>query len=126
VLDGVVVAFDTAGRVSSATLRPRTEVTDREAARRLATRVPVQYLAFDVLWLDGESTMDKPYAGRRELLDGLAVAGPHWQAPPHFPAGGGYAVESARGLGAGAVVAKRLDSPYEPGSRSRAWREIPC
>ena len=64
------------------------------------------------------------YAERRELLEGLAVAGEHWQTPPYFPGGGRYALEAARDQGLPAVVAKRLDSPYLPGRRTRLWLEI--
>ena len=64
------------------------------------------------------------YAQRRELLDGLAVAGDHWQTPPYFPGGGEFALEAAAAQGLGGIVAKRLDSPYLPGRRSRLWLSI--
>jgi bifunctional non-homologous end joining protein LigD len=124
VFDGVLVAFDRAGRVSSAALRPRTQAADAAAARRLAARTPVQYLVFDLLWLDGTGTLDLPYVERRELLDGMDLTGPHWQTPPYFPTGGEFALEAARAQGLPGVLAKRLDSPYEPGRRSKAWREV--
>ncbi|GAA4682049.1 ATP-dependent DNA ligase [Phytohabitans rumicis] len=123
-LDGVVVAFDAAGRVSAEALRPRTRVTDTAQARRLAARVPVQYLVFDLLWLDGKSTVDLPYTDRRALLEGLHLAGPGWQTPPHFPGGGKFARETAREQGLG-LVAKRLDSAYLPGKRTRQWLQLP-
>ncbi|HEY3003296.1 MAG TPA: hypothetical protein VGJ44_13190, partial [Kribbellaceae bacterium] len=59
-----------------------------------------------------------------ELLEGLAVAGDHWQTPPYFPGGGGFALEAAAAQGLDGIVAKRLDSPYLPGRRSRLWRAI--
>jgi bifunctional non-homologous end joining protein LigD len=65
------------------------------------------------------------YAERRELLEGLAIAGEHWQTPPYFPGGGEFALEAARAQGLTAVVAKRLTSPYLPGGPSRLWRTIP-
>lgn len=33
--------------------------------------------------------------------------------------------QAARDRGLPGVLAKRLDSPYEPGTRSSAWRFIP-
>ncbi|HEY8471778.1 MAG TPA: DNA polymerase ligase N-terminal domain-containing protein [Natronosporangium sp.] len=124
VLDGVIVAFDEHGRVSRAALEPRTRATDPAAARRLAARVPVQYLIFDLLWLDGKHTVDLPYRQRRELLDDLSLAGPHWQTPPYFPGGGEIALQTSREQGLPGVIAKRLDSPYQPGKRSRRWLAI--
>jgi len=125
-LDGVVVAFDPQGRVSREVLRAREQVTAAAAARRLVARQPVQYLAFDLLWLDGRDTTGLPYAQRRELLAELAVAGPHWQTPPYFPGGGADARQASREQGLPGVTAKRLAASYQPGRQSRDWREIPA
>ncbi|HEV8567308.1 MAG TPA: DNA polymerase ligase N-terminal domain-containing protein [Actinoplanes sp.] len=124
VLDGEIVAFD-GPAVSPAKLAKRTQPRDTAAARRAAEQTPVQFLAYDLLWLEGHATVEAVgYAERRELLEGLAVAGDHWQTPPYFPGGGGFALEAAAAQGLDGIVAKRLDSPYLPGRRSRLWRAI--
>jgi bifunctional non-homologous end joining protein LigD len=126
VLDGVIVAFDTAGRISEKALRPRLGAKDSRAARRLTDRIPVQYLAFDLLWLDGRPTVEEEYRGRRELLEALGIAGTNWQTPPVFPSGGGqHARETAAAHGLAAVIAKRLDSPYVADGRARHWVRVP-
>jgi bifunctional non-homologous end joining protein LigD len=124
VLDGMVVAFDESGRISRTALRSRTGVTDATAVRRQANRVPVHYLVFDLLWLDGQSTVDMPYTARRELLDSLGLAGSHWQVPPYYPAGGAEALATSRSMGLPGVVAKRPDAPYRPGERSADWLAV--
>jgi bifunctional non-homologous end joining protein LigD len=124
-LDGQVVAFDSAGKVSPAALESRLGLRDAAAIRRAASRVPVQYLVFDLLWLDGRSTVDLPYAERRELLTELAISGAHWQVPPHFAGGGRYAQRASREQGLPGIVAKRLDSRYLAGTRSRHWLRVP-
>src|SRR6266536_3434534 len=111
VLDGEIVVFAESGRIGPPA---------RRSGRR-AARVPVQYLLFDVLWLDGVSTVDLPYRQRREVLDDLALAGPNWQTPPYFPQTAEFALEAARAQGLDGVVGKRLDSPYRPGERSPDW-----
>jgi bifunctional non-homologous end joining protein LigD len=121
VLDGVVVAFDADGHVSREALDRRTSA----ARGTRAARYPVQLLLVDLLWLDGKSTVDVPYAERRELLTGLPLSGPHWQVPPHFPGGGAFARDAARTQRAGGLFAKRLDSAYLPGERSKLWLRIP-
>ena len=124
VLDGEIVAFDGAV-VSPSLLERRTLPRDAAAARRAAERTPVQFLAYDLLWLEGHSTVEVVrYAERRDLLDGLSIAGENWQTPPYFPGGGEFALEAAAAQGLSAVVAKRLDSPYLPGHRSKLWRRI--
>jgi bifunctional non-homologous end joining protein LigD len=124
VLDGEIVAFDATGRVSGDALDRRRNAIDAAAARRLSTRMPVHYLIYDLLWLEGRSTLEVPYADRRDLLSGLEIAGPHWQTPPHFVGGGEFAREASVEQGLGGVVAKRLDSAYRPGERSKDWLEI--
>jgi bifunctional non-homologous end joining protein LigD len=125
VLDGEIVAFD-GQRADAALLDRRKAPKDAAAARRAAERTPVQFLAYDLLWLEGHGTVESiGYAERRELLEALAVAGDHWQTPPYFPGGGSFAVEAARAQGLSAVVAKQLTSPYLPGRPSRLWRTIP-
>jgi bifunctional non-homologous end joining protein LigD len=124
VLDGEIVAFD-GTRPDAALLERRKAPKDSAAARRAAERTPVQFLAYDLLWLEGHSTVELVrYAERRELLDGLSVAGANWQTPPYFAGGGEFAREAAGTQGLTGIVAKRLDSPYLPGRRSRLWRTI--
>jgi bifunctional non-homologous end joining protein LigD len=124
VLDGEIVAFD-GPRPDARLLERRRAPRDSAAARRAADRTPVQFLAYDLLWLEGHATVDLVrYAERRELLEGLSVTGPNWQTPPYFPGGGAFALEAAGAQGLAAVVAKRLDSPYLPGQRSRLWRTV--
>jgi bifunctional non-homologous end joining protein LigD len=124
VLDGVIVALDSAGRVSRPALEPRLGTDRSAAARRAALKVPVQYLIFDLLWLAGESTVNLPYRRRRELLDGLAIAGPHWQTPPYFAGGGQFAQDASREQGLPGIVGKRLDSAYRSGADTDDWRAI--
>jgi bifunctional non-homologous end joining protein LigD len=122
----VLVALDANGRISRDALKPRLAWADTAPARRAAARVPVQYLLFDVLWLDGGSTMDMPYTRRRALLDELGLAGAHWQTPPYFSGGGRFALDASREQSLPGVVAKRLDSTYRPGEQADDWRSIPA
>jgi bifunctional non-homologous end joining protein LigD len=81
-------------------------------------------MLFDVLWLDGHSTSELPYTERRRLLEQLSLTGPTWQTPPTTVGGGAAVVRAAEDLGLEGVVAKRLDSTYQLGRRSDAWRKV--
>lgn len=125
VLDGEVVAFDAAGRPSFERLQQRMHVTPGTALLR---EVPVTYLVFDLLYLDGHELFGVPYADRRRLLDGLRIDSGHVQTPPAFS---GYSRADAEDLlrataeqGLEGVVAKRLDSTYRPGRRSADWIKV--
>jgi bifunctional non-homologous end joining protein LigD len=126
VLDGEIVAFDAEGRPSFGALQGRMHVTSESQVRRLARERPVDYVIFDLLWLDGHSLMGLPYTERRQRLAELDLDGEHWQVPePLSASGNGRAVLAAsREHGLEGIVAKRRDSVYEPGRRSGAWIKI--
>ena len=121
VLDGEIAAF-TGGRPSFAALQRRMHVGAPTA--RLVAAVPVTYLVFDVMYLDGRPLIGEPYARRRAILDTLPMAGPHVHVPPSFPGGGQAVLAVSVRDGLEGVVVKRLDSPYQPGRRSPAWLKI--
>jgi ATP-dependent DNA ligase len=78
--------------------------------------IPITFMVFDVLASDAESNLDLPYWQRRRLLDGLELAGPHWQTPETFSQGDEL-FESVCAAGLEGVVAKKLAQPYRPGER---------
>src|SRR5580658_487598 len=125
VLDGEIVAFAGAAWPSFEALQQRMNVTAPAAVRQLAAQIPVSYLAFDLLLIDGDSVLDQPYVQRRERLSELGLDGQNWQTPPAFIGVSGadaQAVSVANGLEG--IVAKRLASRYEPGKRSASWLKI--
>src|SRR5207248_5680944 len=83
VLDGEIVAFDDHGRPSFERLQQRMNLTSESQIKRRARQVPVAYVMFDLLYLDGHSLMDLPYEERRERLDELEVRGSNWQTPAY-------------------------------------------
>jgi bifunctional non-homologous end joining protein LigD len=124
VLDGEIVALNDEGKPDFGRLQHRMHLGSESAVRRVMKSTPVVYMIFDVLYLDGRSTMLLPYSERRSRLTDLALAGPHWQTPAHHEGEGGALLEATRKQGLEGIVAKRLDSVYEPGKRSGAWRKV--
>ncbi len=125
VVDGEIVALDDGGRPSFRLLQQRMHVADAARARRLADTVPVSYMIFDVLHLDGRSTLELSYDERRARLESLHLAGPSWATPPAFvDASGADVFGAAVDQGLEGVVAKRRDSPYRPGQRPGTWVKV--
>jgi bifunctional non-homologous end joining protein LigD len=125
ILDGEIVAFGPDGWPSFEVLQQRMNVSAPSQIRQLAAEVSVSYLAFDVLSVDGESLLDRPYRARRQRLEELGIEGPHWQTPPAFIGASGAdirAVSQQHSLEG--IMAKRLESRYEPGKRTSSWRKI--
>jgi bifunctional non-homologous end joining protein LigD len=124
VLDGEAVAFDEDGRPSFERLQSRINLASEAAVRRKMADVPVTYLIFDLLYLDGHTLVDLPYTERRERLEALELEGSHWQTPRHHRGEGKALLRLTQERDLEGLVAKRLDSRYLPGRRSRAWLKV--
>jgi bifunctional non-homologous end joining protein LigD len=124
ILDGEIVAFDDAGLDSFEVLQQRMNVTNARDIKRLAGQIPVAYLAFDLLWLDGHDTTDLALEQRRELLEAIVEPDERIQVVPFVDGAGVSFTEAARSQGREGVMAKRLGSKYRPGRRSPDWRKI--
>jgi bifunctional non-homologous end joining protein LigD len=99
-------------------------LTSEAAVQRRMADCPVTYLAFDVLHLDGRSLIDAPYTERRRRLEELGLDGPNWQTPAYHRGEGNALLELTEARGLEGLVAKRLDSRYQPGRRGRAWLKV--
>jgi DNA ligase D-like protein (predicted ligase) len=119
-LDGKIVALDACGRPSFPRLQQRMNVQRPSAA--VQRRFPVVYYVFDVLQLDDHPVLELPYRRRRELLAELSLAGGPVVVTPCFPeADGQLMLDTAAEYRLSGVIAKRADSGYQPGRRSRSW-----
>ncbi|WP_138759812.1 non-homologous end-joining DNA ligase [Modestobacter altitudinis] len=123
VLDGEVVALDGRGRPDFGLLQGRMHRTGPEVAR-MAAASPVTYLVFDLLALDGESLLTRPWTERRERLDALGLVSDRWVTTPWFRGNGDQVQAASLENGLEGVLAKRLDSPYRPGGRGPDWRKV--
>lgn len=121
VLDGEVVVFD-GDRPSFGRLQQRIHV-DRPHPSLVESH-PVVYIVFDLLRLDGNLLVDLPYRTRRRLLNDLLPDGANWRTPPFVDDDPEALLELAAERHLEGIVVKQLDSVYQPGVRSSAWRKI--
>src|ERR1043166_9565014 len=103
-VDGEIVALDANGRPSFEAIQQR--FTLKKATTAAQKKFPVDFIAFDLLWLDGESLMERPLQERRALLERHLVPGPHVQISPQIPKKGTAFFEVAKQRGLEGVVAK--------------------
>jgi bifunctional non-homologous end joining protein LigD len=123
VVDGEIVALDRDGRPSFERMQDRFHRTPEELARHKG-RVPVQFIAFDLLWLDGQPLLDLPLVERRARLDEVLVETGDIRLSQVVRGAGTSFFEQVRELELEGIVAKRAASPYRPGVRSPDWRKI--
>ena len=124
VLEGEVIAVDEAGQPlpfqeTMRRFRRRHEVAE------VAREIPLRLYLFDLLYLDGRTLIDLPYAQRWLELE--RVAAPLSPVPRLLPQGidvGQAFARQASAEGHEGVMAKALSSPYTPGVRGRAWLKL--
>ncbi|HEX4217563.1 MAG TPA: non-homologous end-joining DNA ligase, partial [Acidimicrobiales bacterium] len=125
ILDGELVAMDDEGRPSFSKLQNRMQVRGAAQVRRAAAATPVNYLIFDVLYLDGRLLINESYDDRRSHLESLPIEGPDWVVTDAFTdVSGRKVLDVARSGGLEGVVAKLRSSRYQPGRRSDAWIKV--
>ncbi|PXY16637.1 non-homologous end-joining DNA ligase [Prauserella muralis] len=124
-LDGEIVTLDAAGRPDFGRLQARMHV--RQPTERLLRDYPVAFYAFDLLQAGGRSLLGEPYHQRRDRLAELNLDDPpRVRTPDHYTHVEGQALlDVAAEYGLEGLVAKRLDSRYQPGRRSRDWIKTP-
>ncbi len=111
VLDGELVAFDPQEKPSFQLLQNDQSPT-----------LPVYFYAFDLLNRDSESLLSWPIERRCQSLDDLLRARKDpLRLSQRLQAPSGHILEAVRKLGLEGVIAKRINSHYEPGDRSGAW-----
>ncbi len=71
VLDAEIVAFDDDGKNSFEALQQRMNLANQREIKRIAQKIPVALVAFDLLWLDGRDLTGLALQERRELLEGI-------------------------------------------------------
>ncbi|HSU86866.1 MAG TPA: ATP-dependent DNA ligase, partial [Chthoniobacterales bacterium] len=129
ILDGEIMAFEHGKKLTFFDLQKRlgrkSESADLFAAP--SADVPVVFVAFDLLWLNGRSLLRAPLRERRELLRGLTMP-PQYQVAEVSAARSAEEIESAfqvaRGRSNEGLMIKDPESSYTPGRRGLSWFKL--
>jgi len=129
ILDGEIIAFDEGRRLTFFDLQKRlgrkNETADLFAVA--SADVPVVFVAFDLLFLDGRSLLKTPLQERRELLRALKLA-PQFQVSEVASANSAGAIErefkNARLRSNEGLMIKDPESFYSPGRRGMFWFKL--
>lgn len=117
ILDGEMCVLDEKGRSDFDKLQTRA------LKRRYDPKSPVVYCVFDVLVSRGKSVMDRPLSARKKLLEPLRGL-PSLLVVDGIVGHGEALYQQVLALELEGLVAKRLDSIYQPGVRSSDWIKI--
>ncbi|HYE54885.1 MAG TPA: DNA ligase D [Chitinophagaceae bacterium] len=114
VVDGEIVVVDENGVSAFSKLEEWKTVEDGH----------LEFYVFDILWLNGIDLTKQPLIKRREILQQLVPENEIIRYSESFAANGKEFFASAEKLGIEGIVAKKADSTYQAGVRSREWYKI--
>jgi DNA ligase D-like protein (predicted ligase) len=119
VLDGELVATDGEGRPDQQALRRRLS-----GGASLAREIPVAFLAFDALYVEGKPLLRLPLHRRKTRLRRAVESGGHLYVPDYISGEGVELFEACLERGLEGVMAKHTESTYVPGQRSPFWLKV--
>lgn len=125
ILDGEIIADG--GDVELTFFDLQKRLGRKEADLFIGSEIPVAFVAFDILWLDGRSLMKEPLSHRRSLLETLSLPDSFERVNPmtvDSEAGIDRAFRLARQRRNEGLVVKDGSSLYTPGRRGLAWLKL--
>lgn len=123
VLDGEIVAFDE-GVPSFQRLQQRMHLRDQARIERMTAQIPVVFMAFDLLSMDGRALTGAELGERRRMLEEAVVPDEWLQLSPIVDEAGIALFAASAEQGLEGIMAKRKVSLYHPGARSRDWLKV--
>ena len=123
ILDGEIVVLER-GLPSFDLLQSRFGVDDPIQVRRLSSKIPTTYIAFDLLHLNGKDLVNRPLSQRKEQLASAIINSPHLLLTQYVTGGGRAYFQSALRLGLEGAMAKLSESTYQIGARSEDWLKL--
>jgi len=123
-IDGELIAPDERGTGSFEMLQQRLGLTNPWDVARAAAEQPVQVYGFDLLAVAGYDLRNLPLAARKQMLQHLLPPVGVIRYADHIEEHGEMLFEEGCKHGVEGMVAKRADSTYVSGRRSRDWLKI--
>ncbi len=124
IIDGEAVVLGEKGTPDFGRLQNRFGIDDSKRALVLSKTIPVTYVAFDLLHLNGKDMLSRPLLERKEKLKSILAEGPHLLYGDHIEKQGERFFKEASKKGFEGIIAKQRDSLYLPGNRGSNWIKI--
>lgn len=114
IVDGEIAVVDAAGKSNFGDLQNWRSEADGD----------LFYYVFDILWLNGKSLVNLPLTERRSILEKQLPPSGLIRLSKSFAESGVDFFAAAKKMGLEGIIAKRADSIYTPGERSKDWLKI--
>lgn len=123
ILDGEVIALAADGLPSFHEVMRRDLIKKLDRVPEMERVVPVSYMVFDILYLNGEWVTQKPLSDRLKLLQDVLKPNKHVQLAA-FHDDGAQLFELMRHKNMEGIVCKDLRSAYALGGKDDRWRKV--
>ena len=123
ILDGELVAF-TDGKPDFYALQKRSLMTDGFRIGIAAKRNPVQFVAYDILYVGKKRITDKTQEERKKILSDTVRDGENLSVSRWIEGKGKDFFALTKRQGLEGIVAKRKDGKYHIGKRTHDWIKI--
>jgi len=123
ILDGEIIIMRE-GKADFQVILERSRSTSVREVEYAARKSPATYVVFDILEKDGKPLIDLPLIDRKRILKEALKEGKHVVLSMFADEEGEAFYEAAFKKGVEGIMAKKKDSPYEPGLRSGKWLKI--
>lgn len=122
ILDGEIVTLVN-GKPSFPSIMRRDNVTNNKQIELLTRKIPIIYIVFDILYLNGEDLRNIPWQNRHNILTNTIKPNHNVQIIENFHNGSNlFTAIKLQGLEG--IVAKAKNSPYISGKNHKYWFKI--
>lgn len=122
IFDGEIVLFSN-GKPSFSKLQERMHIKDKKRIEYFSLNMPVCFMAFDYLYENGKSLVEKPLMKRKKILQKYSDTD-YFIKVSYIENTGKKLFEKVKEMDFEGIVAKRKDSLYEINTRTENWLKI--
>ena len=127
-LDGEIVPYDDAARQVTAFANVQKRLGRKDPSEKVQRQYACRFVAFDLLYRDGENVLDRPLSERRAALLDLLSASDEVLKLESVDVENveqiDAAFEESRDARNEGLILKDPASPYAPGRRGKAWLKL--
>lgn len=123
ILDGEIVVLDQ-GKPSFSMLQSRGRMGDLKRIGLASVERPAVFIAFDILYCNGMSVLERPLMDRKKLLEETVETGEELDLSQFILRDGRDFFAACVKEGLEGVMAKKMDAIYLPGHRCAYWQKF--
>jgi bifunctional non-homologous end joining protein LigD len=127
IVDGEIVVLNKEGYPEFGSHKERMSINSNREISKLSKTIPATYFLFDILYYDGQDLRKRDYINRREILNEVISQSNNKKRvriSDYIEQQGVAVFENIKKMNLEGIIAKRKNSKYIQGTRSKDWLKI--